>query len=210
MIFASLAVRRIAPFVPVLGLAFSLLAGCGGAAADSLGRDASADGVVDGAAPTDAPRSDANLGTHDSAIANGAAPGRYLTTAKAAGAGACVGKTLADVIAAIHVLEPSLADIVAIYAPAGGTGDGRFIYAYARADGGFDVVFKRGKGDCAAGCTDNEYFYFSTDEACRPKKVGHYRAAWGADSGACPQVEGEPMWNHPPTADSLQVCAQYQ
>jgi hypothetical protein len=190
--------------IPLLGLAFSVVAGCGGgSASDELGHDASADG----AAPADAPRADAPPSTHDAAIANGAAPGRYLTTSKATGAGACVGKTLADVIAAIHALEPALADIVTIYAPAGGPGDGSFIYAYSRADGGFDVVLKRGKGNCAAGCADNEYFYFSTDEACRPKKVGHYRAAWGADSGACPQVEGEPMWNHPPTADSLQVCA---
>lgn len=194
--------------VPALGLALSVLVGCGAAASDELGRDAGADTRADGAAPSDAPRADADQGTHDSAIANGAAPGRYLTNAKATGAGPCVGKTLADVIAAIHALEPPLADIAAIYTPAGGTGDGNFIYAYARADGGFDVVLKRGKGDCAAGCTDNEYFYFSTDETCRPKRVGHYRAAWGADSGACLKVEGEPMWNHPPAADSLLVCAQ--
>jgi hypothetical protein len=206
LIIASPVVGRVAPVVPLLGLALSLFAGCGGAAAGDPGADASADGRTDGSAPSDAPRSDATLGTHDGVIANGAAPGRYLTNPRATGAGACAGKTLDDVIAAIHALEPSLADVVSIYAPAGGASGGSCIYAYVRADGGFDVVLKRGKGDCSAGCTDNEYFYFSTDEACQPEAVGHYREAWGVDSGSCLHVEGEPMWSHPPMADPLLVC----
>lgn len=189
-------------------MALSVLAGCGGAASDSLARDASGDAPADGGGPSDAPRADAaDVVTHDSAAAIGA-PGRYLTSDKAAGAGACLGKSLADVIAAIHALDPALADIVAIYNPADGTSDGSYIYAYARGDGGFDIVLRRGRGDCPAGCTDNDYFYFSTDGACRPQKVGHYRAAWGSSSGSCLEVEGAPMWNHPPSPDPLLVCGQ--
>jgi hypothetical protein len=197
-------VRRVAPG---FALALSVLAGCGGGGASLT--DASGDGPADASAasPDGARGEAADVPTHDSPAAANGAPGRFLTSQKAAGAGSCSGKTLADVIAAIHALDPSLADIVAIYNPADGTSDGSFIYAYARGDGGFDVVLRRGQGDCPAGCTDNEYFYFSTDGGCRPQKVGHYRAAWGTGSG-CLEVEGAPMWNHPPSPDPLLVCGE--
>jgi hypothetical protein len=158
-----------------------------------------------GAVGPDGSASDA--APHDTAsAANGAAPGRYLTNVGTVGTGACAGLTLSSVIEKIQALDPSLADIGTIYAPAGGTGDGSFIYPYGRGDGGFDVVFKRGLGDCPAGCTENDYRYFSTDQACRPQKVGQYHAAWGADS--CLEVEGTPMWNHPPAPDPVTVCGQ--
>src|SRR5207248_59057 len=81
---------------------------------------------------------------------------------------------------------------------------GSFIYAYDVGVLGFDIVFKRGLGDCLAGCTENDYQYFSTTVSCQPVKVGHYHAGWGA--GACLTVDGAPMWTHPASPDPLTVC----
>src|SRR5678816_1431607 len=81
------------------------------------------------------------------------APGRYLTSTDTTGTGVCAGITLDDVLGNIRTAEPDLADILTIYNPANTSGDGSFVYPYARTDGGFDVVFKRGLGDCPAGCT---------------------------------------------------------
>lgn len=130
-------------------------------------------------------------------------PGRYLTSTATLGAGACQGVSLGSVLAKIRAAQPSIADIQTIYNPAS-AGDGSFVYPFARPDGGFDVVFKRGQGDCLAGCTDNDYRYYSTDVACTPLQVGHFHAGWGLDN--CLEIEGTPMWNHPPAPDLLTVC----
>jgi hypothetical protein len=137
---------------------------------------------------------------------SGGPPGRYLTSATVVGTGSCQGVSLNDVLAAIRAANPELASVQTIYGPAGTTGDGSFVYPYARADGGFDVVFKQGQGDCAAGCTENDYVYFSTDAACAPVQVGHFHASWYV--GGCLQITGTPMWNHPPPPDPLTVCGQ--
>jgi hypothetical protein len=134
----------------------------------------------------------------------GAAPGRYLTGQSTAGDGACAGISLGDVLAQIDAAQPALADIQTIYDPATAGGDGSFIYPYARPDGGFDVVFKRGLGDCPAGCTENDYLYFSTNATCTPVQVGHFHVGWGA--GTCLMIDGAPMWGHPLPPDPLTVC----
>jgi hypothetical protein len=129
-----------------------------------------------------------------------------VTSTTTPGAGPCAKATLAALLEAIRVANPTLADVKTIYNPANATSDGSFIYPYQRADGGFDVVFKRGGGDCPAGCTDNSYRYFSTNDACVPVDVGHYHATWGADN--CLTVDGTAMWDHPPPPDPLTVCGQ--
>jgi hypothetical protein len=134
------------------------------------------------------------------------APGRYLTSTDTAGTGMCAGITLGDVLNNIRTAEPDLADIQTIYNPAHTSGDGSFIYPYARNDGGFDVVFKRGLGDCPAGCTDNDYLYFATGDGCYPARVGRFHAMWGA--GTCLSIDGGPMWSHPPPPDPLTICGQ--
>jgi hypothetical protein len=113
---------------------------------------------------------------------------------------------LGDVLDAIRAGDSSLADIQTIYNPGTTTGDGSFIYAYDVGVLGFDIVFKRGLGDCAAGCTENDFQYFSTGAACRPTKVGHYHAAWGA--GTCLTVDGTPLWAHPVPPDPLIICGE--
>jgi len=204
--------------VPV---ALALSAGCGGGTAAetvSGGPDA---GSSDAASSTnDAHASDgaandasgaAGAGAEDPNVVTGGmtvatAPGLYLTNPSATGTGACAGVTLATVLTQIRAADATLADIVTIYDPATSTSDGTFIYPYARSDGGFDLVFKRGLGDCAAGCTENDYTYYATGDACVATKVGHYHSAWG--SGTCLTVDGAPLWSHPPAPDPLTVCGQ--
>jgi hypothetical protein len=133
------------------------------------------------------------------------APGLYVTDGQVAGTGACAGTTLATLLDEIRVANPALAAVTTLYDPTQqGVGDGSFIYAYQRSDGGFAIVFKVGSGDCPSGCTDNDYSYFSTDAACVPVAVGHFHAAWG--TGTCLETDGTPMWNHPPAPDPLTVC----
>jgi hypothetical protein len=135
-------------------------------------------------------------------------PGVYLTsatqTATATGVSACGSTTLGAVLDQIRADDATLADITTIYDPATATSDGSFIYAYDVGVSGFDIVFKRGLGDCPAGCTENDYQYFSTGSACKPMKVGHYHATWG--TGTCLTVDGAPMWTHPLPPDPLTVC----
>jgi hypothetical protein len=143
-----------------------------------------------------------------SQVTNGtsAPPGVYLTdeSATAHAPSACATTKLGDVLDAIRAAEPSLADIHTIYDPATATTDGSFIYPYDAGVLGFDIVFKRGLGDCLAGCLENDYEYFASDASCRPVKVGHYHSGWGA--GSCLTVEGTPMWTHPTPPDPLTVC----
>jgi hypothetical protein len=125
-------------------------------------------------------------------------------SATGASAGPCATTPLGAFLAAIRAADPTLADIRAIYDPTTAKADGDFIYAYDAGAAGYDVVFKRGLGDCAAGCTENDYQYFAADSSCLPTKVGHYHAAWG--TGTCLTVEGTPLWTHPTAPDPLTVC----
>lgn len=134
-----------------------------------------------------------------------APPGPALRSRDAIGSGACAGKTLGGVLDAIHAAHPELADIATIYDPApGAIGDGSFVYPFALPDGGFAIVFKRGGGDCPAGCTENEYWYFRTDAACVPSSVGHYHPTFGPK---CITIDGSPMWATPNALDPASICA---
>jgi hypothetical protein len=130
-------------------------------------------------------------------------PDPFITSGSATASGACSGKTLQQVIDAVHAIHPELADITTIYAPSGLL-DGSFIYAFA-APGGFRLVFERGGGDCPAGCTTHEYWYFQTDASCAPIQVGHYHPDDALIDGGCPMI-GEALWAVPPPPDPLSVC----
>lgn len=130
-------------------------------------------------------------------------PGPRVTAREMPGTGACVGKTLGAVIDAVHAANPTLNDITRVYDPDKLTSDGSFVYAFGP-DDGFALALKRGGGDCPAGCTENEYWYFRTDSACTPKQVGHYKPLYGS---SCLNVEGAPMWATPPPPDPLYLCA---
>ncbi len=200
--------------------ALAAVAGCGVAAADkelasgaAAGAHANADGGAAGAS-----------GGADGAITSGSGgsahvqlshapgpidpPGVYLTSesATASGASPCGTTPLGDLLDAIRASDATLADIKTIYNPATSASDGSFIYAYDVGALGFDIVFKRGLGDCPSGCTENDYQYFSTGANCQPTNVGHYHAAWG--TGTCLTVDGAPMWAHPVPPDPLIVCGE--
>jgi hypothetical protein len=207
--------------VSPLAVALSLVAGCGGSSPPAAGL--SAVGGTGGTGPADGGATDAATmgstgaagtsaqagtsgGTNGPTATNATAPGKYVTASTSPGSGPCAGVTLAALLDKIRALHSTFADITAVYNPATTGGDGSFIYPYVRSDGGFDIVFKRGSGDCPAGCTDNAYEYFATDATCTPVDVGHYHATWGA--GNCLTVDGAAMWNHPTPPDPLTVCGQ--
>ncbi|MBI2391996.1 MAG: hypothetical protein HYV09_20560 [Deltaproteobacteria bacterium] len=119
-----------------------------------------------------------------------APPGPRLTAETAKGSGVCAGRTLGQAIDAAYAAMPSLKDITVLYDPEKVMSDGSFVHAFQKPDGGFAIVFKRGGGDCPAGCTENEYWYFETDAACATKQVGHYLPTWGS---GCVNVVGAPL-----------------
>jgi hypothetical protein len=200
-------------------LAAAGLAACGGpppAAEDVTAgapggpaADAGTAGAAGGADAVFAPGGDAMMHTVlGRAPASAPPPGVLITSESATSSGPspCGTTPLADVLDAIRAADPSLADIKTLYDPSTAAGDGSYIYAYDVGVLGFDIVFKRGLGDCVAGCTENDFQYFSTGASCQPAKVGHYHAAWG--TGTCLTVDGAPMWAHPPPPDPITVCGE--
>lgn len=132
-----------------------------------------------------------------------ALPGPRLTTRAALGTGACAGRTLGSVIDAIRAANPVLAGVTTLYDPNSLTSDGSFVHAFAVPDG-FAIAFKVGGGDCPAGCTENEYWYFRTDASCAPLQVGHYHPTYGS---GCVTVDGTPLWATPTPIDPVNICA---
>lgn len=130
-------------------------------------------------------------------------PGPPVTSRDATGAGPCAGTTLGEVIDAIHDAHPELSDISEVFGSKPYQSDGSFVIAYSLPDGGFAAVFKRGGGDCPAGCTENEYWYFETGDTCSVVQSGHYHPTWQSD---CLAVDGAPMWATPWPPDPADVC----
>lgn len=134
------------------------------------------------------------------------APGPALETSEAAGEQGCEGRSLGNVIDAIHAAHPELADIRELSPPeSGAIGDSNSIYAHESPDGGFALVFRRGSGDCTSECEEDEYWYFRTDERCEPEQIGHL--ANTSDAGAeCDSFTGFPLWDRPPPPDPVGIC----
>ncbi|HEY5372580.1 MAG TPA: hypothetical protein VIK01_02800 [Polyangiaceae bacterium] len=131
-----------------------------------------------------------------------AAPGPAINRLSQQGSAACAGTTLADAIAQVRALRPDLSDVTELYMsnPQVG-GYGSYIAAFTAADGGFALVFKRGTGDCPAGCTQNDYWYFETDAACRIQAVGETH-----DSAPCTPVDQQPRWGIPAAVAPRYLC----
>lgn len=131
--------------------------------------------------------------------------GTPVTSRSTPGVGSCARRTLADVIAAVHQLNPALADITILEGMDPNlSGDGNRIFAFAH-DKGFRLVFKRGAGDCPAGCIDNRYWYFATDESCNVVAMGSYSRTFSSQ-GNCFTVEGTPLWGIPQPLDPAHQC----
>ena len=132
-------------------------------------------------------------------------PGPPVYDLSAKGKGTCADSALGTVIDAVHALHPELDDIVELYVPDPNRGgDQSYIYAFETTlDGGFALVFRRGAGDCPAGCTENDYYYFRTGEDCEPRDFGSYVPRYAS---GCVEVEGFPLWDHPPPPAPSSVC----
>jgi hypothetical protein len=192
--------------VALLALGLFAVFGCGGGPDDSKAGDKAITTDASSAEvriPDDFQAQASTGAMTDAGIVGSIAPGTPIDDPTATGAGACAGRTLQSVIAAVKTLQPSLGDIERIR-PNGSTSDGDFIYAYAKVDGGFALVFQRGSGDCPAGCLAHEYWYFDTDDTCSPRQSGYYSAGWSTKN--CIAVEGTPLWNEPPAPDPVYVC----
>lgn len=131
------------------------------------------------------------------------APGKPLYDEMAFGAGECAKTSLAEVLHAIEALRPDLSDVSMLYAPDPDRGgDGSFRYAFAKPDGGFAVVFKRGDGDCPSGCITNDYWYFETGVGCDVQEVGETHR--GGDG--CIQADQLPRWGIPGAVPPSEIC----
>ena len=135
---------------------------------------------------------------------NDDAPGTPVYELSQLGQGPCEGVTLGQTIDRIHAAHSELSDIETLYAAdPERVGDGSFIYAFQKPDGGFALVFKRGGGDCPSGCTENDYWYFETVADCETAAVGYTRRYF---DGQCLPPDQLPMWGIPPAAPSESVC----
>jgi hypothetical protein len=172
-------------------------AGAAGAAVDPIG-SAAGDGAAGAAGSGGGSLTPGNAWKNKQDVA----PGPALTQLSEQSSGACAGTTLADAIAQVRMLRPDLSDVAELYlSNPGMAGDGSYIYAFAGADGGFALAFKRGGGDCPSGCTENDYWYFETDAACQVQAVGEMH-----DSGPCTPADQQPRWGVPPAVAARDIC----
>ncbi|MEO8903584.1 MAG: hypothetical protein ABI627_18850 [Polyangiaceae bacterium] len=207
--------RRIeAGFSVVWCLATAFAAACGGSAVQSpsYGVDAGEAGAAGdasssstgGGAAAGAGGSDAVAGAPGNACQQrqDLPPGVATVRLSKLGSGVCAGTTLADAIAQVRALRPDLSDVTELYAsnPDVG-GDGSYIYAFAEAGGGFALAFKRGGGDCPAGCTVNDYWYFETDAACQIQAVGETHS-----EELCTPADQQPRWGVPAAVAPRYIC----
>jgi len=165
-------------------------AGTGGSHSESGGAGTGADTGAGGDAGAEA--SSAGAGGSDASVER-----EVVSDNGTPGKGACEGKTLGNVIDAIHQGWPELASIEWFYDPTL-SGEGDEIFAF-RTERGFDVVFFHGMGDCPGGCIDREYKYFETDAQCVPQEVGYYSKTFNDPN--CLRVVGKPLWGVPNHTD---------
>jgi hypothetical protein len=131
------------------------------------------------------------------------APGEPLYSEMELGAKECQGIALGQVLSEIREARPDLADVSELYRPdPDRAGDGSFVYAFRRPDGGFAVVLKRGGGDCPSGCTVNDYWYFETGESCEVLEVGEAHR----DFEHCMEPDQLPRWGIPRAAMPSEIC----
>lgn len=120
------------------------------------------------------------------------------------GGNACSSTSIEQFIARAQQLRPELADIREL-AHVDSSPGMTSISAYLEADFTLTLVFRRGDGDCAAGCIDNEYWYFKSDDACAPRQAGYYKRADDPNRN-CYVESGAPLWNEPRPLDPKLSC----
>jgi hypothetical protein len=154
------------------------------------------------------------------------APWQLLDSAEATGTGACAAVRLASVIdliqerfeevRSIESFRPSGPRGVTMMAgppvrlgepPPPATGTAAYVLGY-RDERSFGVTFFQGNRCLGEQCQQRQYWYFETDEGCRPRWVGHHRVEEraGGRSGTCLDVSGTSLWNFPGHIDPRQRC----
>lgn len=133
-----------------------------------------------------------------------AAPLRIpVRSPEAYGGGECSNTRLDQFIARAQEARPELRGID--LPPSGVFGGSATASAYLEPDGRFQVVFRRGDGDCVAGCIDNEYWYFDSGPGCAPEQVGYYSSI-DDNAGNCFHESGMALWGEPHMRDPQYVC----
>lgn len=98
--------------------------------------------------------------------------------------------------AAITIVKIQFPQVAKIQkAGAGVIGGSLNIVAIDRADG-WDLAFWEGSGDCAAGCINNHYYYFSVKKDGRVIEAGEYVRVYNSNTNSF-DVAGAPMWGVP-------------
>ena len=159
--------------------------------------------------------------SHGEAIAWGFPAGEHV-----AGAGPCVGVTLSSVLEQIRSGFAQVRDIrmfrsagpggvtmnagapVPLAEPASVPMD-RSTFVLGLMDvKSFGAVFFQGERCRGDRCEDRQYWYFETDEQCRPRWVGHHRATdkTGGRYGTCVDVVGRSLWHLPSNPAPRQRC----
>lgn len=130
------------------------------------------------------------------------APGEPVYSKRTLGEEACSVVSLSERLSAIYALRPDLNDIQELYVPdTNRVGDGSFVYAFLKPDGGFAIVMQRGSGDCESGCIQKDYWYFETGADCEVSEVGE--AHVGQD---CLEPDQLPRWGVPRAVQPSQIC----
>lgn len=120
------------------------------------------------------------------------------------GNGACNSLTADQFISMAQQLRPELSDIRQLN-HVDGASPASSISAYLEPDGAFSLVFRRGDGDCLAGCINNEYWYVKADDTCAPQQAGYYKRTFKSD-GNCFEESGAAMWDEPRALDPQYAC----
>lgn len=143
-----------------------------------------------------------------------------------AGGGACVGVTLSSVLEQIRSGFGPVRDIRMFRSvgPVGVTMNAgapvplaqpvpvpmdRSAFVLGLMDGqSFGAVFFQGERCLGDRCEDRQYWYFETNEQCRPRWVGYHRATdkKGGRYGTCVDSVGGPLWHFPAIPAPRQRC----
>jgi hypothetical protein len=125
------------------------------------------------------------------------APGEPLYSEMELGAKECQGIALGQVLSEIREARPDLADVSELYRPdPDRAGDGSFVYAFRRPDGGFAVVLKRRRG-LSERLHRQRLLVFRDGRELRGARGGRSAPRFRALHGARPAAEvGDPARCH--------------
>jgi len=99
----------------------------------------------------------------------------------------------AQAIAVVQAKYPDVKDVRPT--PPGTIGAETDITVIERVNG-WDLVFRKGWGDCPAGCINNHYWYFSVSKDSTIEAAGEYERVYDAAKNSFAE-KGAPRWGVP-------------